>query len=224
MLSTCPTAIMCDVNCLFNTFKDRVAGSVLRHEAGHMLGLCRNLEHGNGSHCRNHSCLMRYTPGIGFQIGLLFHIPWRGELCAACREDLVISRQQTCQETLSFVGPFLVRHEDHYDVVRLPRCDLIATGTREELYDWRNMLARLKDGIRNGVENGVISQDAFQRKAQNTLVWRDVVSPDGVMADPNEFCEILNQASQDPCPEIRKYAHRLLNKPILAATENRSGK
>lgn len=208
---TCPTAIVCDIDSVFRTFGGQAAGSVLKHEAGHVLGLSRSPEHGDGVHCRNPGCLMRPTPGIGTQIGLLFRVPWKGRLCDACEHDLEASLSHASPENLSFLGPFLVRHEDEYDVIRLPNYDMLAIGPMEKAYDWQTMLARAKETIRRGFAEGTARQTVTRGRFKGMGTWRTMAPSAGNAPGTDRFRAILARAAQDPCPQIRKYAQRLLS-------------
>lgn len=211
--ATCPTAIVCDVDRYFRTFKDRAAGAILRHEAGHVLGLCRSPEHGDGSHCRSPGCLMQQSPGVGTQIGLLFGVPWKDRLCDACERDLKASLTEATPENLSFAGPFLVRHEDDYDVVRLPGGDLLVVEPRDGTYRWQPMLAMVKDRIKEAVADGALAQPK-SRQSKGMFTYHNVFYPTDAGPETDRYWSILSKAAQDPCPVIRRQVGILLkNQP-----------
>lgn len=207
---TCPTAIVCDIDSVFRTFGGKAAGSALKHEAGHVLGLSRSSEHGDGAHCRNSGCLMRPTPGIGTQIGLLFRVPWKGRLCDACERDLEASLSHVSPENLSFSGPFLVRHEDEYDAIRLPSYDMLVIEPLQAAYNWRTILTQAKETIRKSFDNGTARQTAARGRFKGMGTWRTMVYPTDAAPGTDRFRAILAGAAQDPCPQIRQYAQRLL--------------
>jgi hypothetical protein len=43
---------------------------IIRHESGHVLGLCQNTAHGDGAHCAKHGCLMYPMPDWLSRLGL----------------------------------------------------------------------------------------------------------------------------------------------------------
>lgn len=65
-----PCTIFYDVG-VFDLTRSEIAANLLTHELGHVLGLCKNLTHGDGAHCRNDGCLMRPTQGISVTRTLL---------------------------------------------------------------------------------------------------------------------------------------------------------
>jgi len=96
---------------------------ILKHEAGHVLGLCRNLSHGDGVHCRN-ACLMQergLTISISkWLIGSDYKSKPPTDLCADCRQDLIRIKERQTPSGMEFKGPVLVRHEQQYTVYTLP--------------------------------------------------------------------------------------------------------
>jgi len=207
----CPTAILCDMDRYFRSFKES-AGTLLRHEAGHVLGLCRNREHGDGTHCRNHGCLMERTPAFESQIMMQFGMPWKGKLCGDCERDLENARSQSSPNNLSFAGPFLVRHEDEYDVVRLPRADALLIAMTDEVCHAKMLLEKMKERIKSWVASGTFPQPKSRRQSAGGLICHDIFFPAEVGPESARFRTILSKAAEDPSLSIRKYARAFLNR------------
>lgn len=116
-----PCAIYYDV-AYWRVFQQHFFAKALKHEAGHVLGLCKSTTHGDGAHCRNKDCLM--WPKISVRLRtILFGIapPKKQEdLCEDCRRDLEAARQSDPDSHLTFSGPVLVRREQGYFVASLP--------------------------------------------------------------------------------------------------------
>ncbi|MEN6578960.1 MAG: hypothetical protein ABFD90_21635 [Phycisphaerales bacterium] len=211
VVPACPTAILCDMDRYFRSFKG-TAGALLRHEAGHILGLCRNREHGDGTHCRNHGCLMERTPALESQIVMQFGVPWKGKLCGDCERDLGNARSQASPSNLSFAGPFLVRHEDEYDVVRLPRGDALVIAPTDEIYHGETLLERMKERIRSWVASGTSLPPRPRGQSAGSLSCHQIFFPTDVGPETARFRTILSRAAEDPSPSIRKYARAFLNR------------
>jgi len=92
---------------------------LLKHEAGHVLGLCLNIESSGRevSHCRN-KCLMQ----PGFSGSILRYVKGMPttELCDDCRQKIAALKAQEISPKMEFKGPFLVRYEEQYRVATLP--------------------------------------------------------------------------------------------------------
>lgn len=203
---TCPTTILCNLGALAKR-KDEMAGAVLRHEAGHVLGLCSNPEHGDRSHCHNYGCLMMRAPSFGSWLGVKFGASWEAKLCEDCECDIENARLQPSPDNLSFAGPFLVRHEDGYDVISQERCALLFMGPTGKPYDWRALLAQVKKNIRKGIEKGTVP-----RKYKGTQFQCAVLTSPDIAAGSEQYQAILREAAQDPSPPISRVAQILLKK------------
>jgi len=109
------------VNVAWNRlFHKRMAARMAQHEAGHILGLCKNPSHTSGAHCTNDGCLMgAITISVS---GWLFGAPPRQQsLCGDCTADLALSKSPRIQlHKMSFRGPVLLRQEEGYFVAVLP--------------------------------------------------------------------------------------------------------
>lgn len=96
-------------------------GLILKHEAGHLLGLVQNESHGLGFHCTNRLCLMRAKLMIDMPRALFSAQKTRQtNLCASCRHDLSTWRAAPALTNVFFVGPVLIRAEQGYFVATLP--------------------------------------------------------------------------------------------------------
>ena len=117
---------------------------VLNGEAGHVLGLCANPAHGDGSHCGDPACVMYHRLPI-FGLG-------RRELCPRCEEDLANARRMPSPRGLLFRGPFLIRQENGYLVVAAPGylalklCPLESSDLSAELRAARSLVSDAKPG------------------------------------------------------------------------------
>ncbi len=139
-----PCAIYYDV-AYWKVFQKHFFAKVLRHEAGHVLGLCKSTTHGDGAHCRNKGCLMR--PKIGIRLRtILFGITPPEEyenLCEDCLSDLETVRQSGLDEHLIFSGPVLVRREQSYFVASLPMTVKVSFQPIDS-FDGREMFANTR--------------------------------------------------------------------------------
>lgn len=153
---------------------------------------------------------MRRTPEVESQIGLLFGIPWRARLCDDCEQDINISGTGTSPSNLSFAGPFLVRHEDNYDVVRLRSCDLLVVEPEHGAYRWETILAKVEEKIGKAAGDGTIPQPDPRKRFTGMLIYRDVFYPTDRGPGTDRYRAILGEATQDPCPAIRRHARGFL--------------
>ena len=99
---------------------------VVKHELGHILGLCSNESHGDGAHCDN-KCLMREDAKVGWGNAWIRSVmgmdPRRDApigLCNDCEQDLRDTAQSQTDSTTEFHGPFFIRKEKGYVVASLP--------------------------------------------------------------------------------------------------------
>jgi hypothetical protein len=91
--------------------KNRIARNVMLHEAGHVLGLCRNTAHGNGIHCANDGCIVAPVR-ISISRSIL-QLPFRKlDLCADCQKDIEMTQAANPASDMSFNGPFFVWRKD----------------------------------------------------------------------------------------------------------------
>lgn len=93
-----------------SAWSERLRRECLLHELGHCLGLVRNAEHGEETHCTEATC----------RSAAVLSPASAGDWCAACRADLARFREDPGRQPLSFHGALLVREEAGYWVSHLP--------------------------------------------------------------------------------------------------------
>jgi hypothetical protein len=181
---------------------DKMIKFTLPHEAGHVLGLCKNTEHSDGVHCTKKECLMRPGPDFLPSLGLLlFGIPFKSDLCDDCLSDLKAYKSESADPNLAFDGPFLIRKEGGYSVASLPYCDLLVPAALEDEFVWRDALAELKKTI---TENGY---GEYWKKGVYRM--RGLIRPDDTeqpSEDVIDYPDVFTKAASDPNPFVRRYA------------------
>ena len=141
-----PCMIYYDVN-FCRMVKNRVARNVMLHEAGHVLGLCRNTAHGDGSRCANDDCIMNSVP-ISISRSIL-QLPFKKQdLCADCQKDIEMTQAANPVSDMSFNGPFLVWRKDGWLLASLPVSD-VAFFPGTNTFDSRDMLVKMKSYVRD---------------------------------------------------------------------------
>jgi len=224
VLLYCPTTIFYNTGRL-RQLPDCIHVDRLRHEAGHVLGLCHNRSHGDGVHCRSYGCLMRrkaeelssLTRIVGAHLGLK---PDPCPLCQHCLRDLGAPRAADRDESLSFAGPFLVRREEGYAVVRLPQCELVMPS--EGTFEWREALESARSRVSGSVtEQTKIAGDPVgdgrqpvararprkvPGKGQAMFFFRVLPARDmgSSRSARDQQLALLAKASEDPCPVTRR--------------------
>lgn len=213
VLFTCPSTIFWNVD-YARSWPDQTRIDMLRHELGHILGLCRNTEHGDGAHCDKHGCLMFPRPDLLSQIGGRAHLYYREQrLCDDCRRDLKQAAETPCDDNLSFAGPFLIRKEDGYSVAALPFCELIVPHPVPAEFDWQEALDRAKACVRKAMgrvrrEEGDLKKyhegafTAFLGASQTT----------GLTEMLEQDIAALSRATNDPSAGVRRLASHMLKK------------
>jgi hypothetical protein len=202
-----PTGIFINVD-YGDLLPEAAAIHIIRHESGHVLGLCQNTAHGDGAHCANYGCLMCPMPDWLSTLGANLHLYFREHrLCGDCERDLSAYRQGPPEESLSFVGPFLIRKADGYCVASLPFCDLLIGSPTPGVFDWRRALSQTKAGIRQSVPGG-----SGQRRLSRTdhlMYWANFYGRPEKNMSPEEVEQkttILTKALKDPSPGVRRVA------------------
>ena len=95
---------------------------IMIHELGHILGLSKNTNHGDGAHCRNENCVMFPQILVGMRTWL-FGIPpekRQDKFCDDCLSDIEVTKKNQSDGKLHFLGPLLVRREEGYTVATAP--------------------------------------------------------------------------------------------------------
>lgn len=197
----CPCAIFFNVD-----YAGRWYRFTIKHEAGHVLGLCKKTTHGNGTHCRNYGCLMCATPDLLSQLGSLVGSSPDGQLCADCKHDLDLWKSEDAGSNLVFKGPFLIRREDGYSVASLPYCDLIIPAPVESVFDWKDALSHIKNKMKEAYRI-TLNEDRESKKVR----WyvRGLYGLPNENASPESVTDklsILTRAADDPCPLVKSYA------------------
>jgi hypothetical protein len=204
---SCPCMIFFDVG-YFHITKGKTEMSALKHESGHVLGLCKNTTHCDGAHCRNHGCVMCAMPDLLSQVALLVGSGLDWQLCADCRHDLEVWRSEDVDPNLVFKGPFLIRREDGYFVASLPYCDLIILSPMEDMFDWQEVLLQIKEQIRQAYRRKDSKEYRESKKALCHIATIYIPATKGVLPlSTTEALAILTKAADDPCPLIRRVAN-----------------
>jgi hypothetical protein len=92
---------------------------------------------------------MYRSPGLLPTFGLLLGSRIEKHLCTDCQRDLETWKSADVDPRLAFKGPFLIRREEDYSVVSLPYCEFMIPTHVEGTLDWKELLAFLKDTIRD---------------------------------------------------------------------------
>jgi hypothetical protein len=200
VLFPCPSAIFYNVD--YGYRLNKMIKLTLPHEAGHVLGLCKNTEHSDGAHCRNKECLMRQSPDNLPSLGLLlFGSPFKSDLCDGCLSDLEAYKSESANPNLTFNGPFLIRKEDGYSVASLPYSDVLIPAALEDEFDWQKMLAKLKETIKETDFGEYWKKGAYR-------LWGlcrrdDTENPQESVID---YADVLTRATGDPSPLVKHVA------------------
>ncbi len=203
--SFCPCSVLFNAS-YFRISKGKAEEFALKHELGHILGLCRNPEHSDGAHCKNQACLMYKSPGLLNTFGLLFGSRIEKKLCIDCQKDLKTLKSLDYDPKLSFKGPFLIRREDGYAVASLPYYDVIVP-TYVESIDWTQFLSLTKDGMRE--RWAALNEDrrSSRRGWYFKGHWHDPPRKDPSSESVTvDLATLLRKATGDPCPLIKSFA------------------
>jgi hypothetical protein len=228
----------------FNTAFDRAfskqtASRLFQHEAGHVLGLCKNKSHANGAHCTNKSCLMG-TVTVSISRWLFGIPPRKQELCQDCLRDLALARQAGPHQRMSFRGPALVRQEKGYLVASLPFHikvsfrPLASFDGQEMAADARRLLVEAKAKARKTRRDVVVPlvhcRDRWKTVAEKRAALRRVIEdPSPYVANwAKEELKKLDDKVSPPSPQTqpagkavsrgRRAAARLMSLSCASAT------
>jgi hypothetical protein len=190
-----PAAIFVDR--YYNPWGHEMWDLFVMHEMGHLLGLTKNLAHGDGMHCDDRNCLMNEKGRIGLLGWLLGRDRPRSQddLCARCRQDLEAYLKIEAEPGLRFSGPVLIRSGRGYHVISLPGFVELYVGSLGKL-DYRDILVdarRASAGLRGGGSVWVYYREAADTDGRNTRV-------------PSA----LENARSDPYELVRRIAEREL--------------
>ena len=210
-VSTGPWGIFWNVD-YARSFSRPMKVDMLRHELGHVLGLCQNTPHGDGAHCRKYGCLMHWMPDWASQVGGMTHVFFREHaLCEDCERDLALARQAPPDDALSFVGPFLIRRMDGYSVASLLADDIIIAAPTPDGFDWRKALHQSKAGIRRIVQDALAKSRDWRPSHRAT--WGGLYDRRAGETRPEvleQDIAILRKAVDDPSPSVRGTASAML--------------
>lgn len=166
----------------------------LLHEVGHVLGLARGLDHGDGMHCDDPRCLMNAKARMGFFRWLIGRDRprYQHDLCEKCTFELRRYRDLPADPDLRFVGPLLVRSERAYHVLSLPGFVELYVGPLERL------------------EPGRVLKDAHDLSANLRTggVWVNYRSGLTGGQAGEALSAALRHAGRDPYELIRRIAER----------------
>jgi hypothetical protein len=174
-------------------------GLLLMHEAGHVLSLTQNENHGFNNHCTDGKCLMAPKLQVDLPRALFSKQKTRQtELCAKCQADLLQGRIAAAPTNLSFLGPVLVRSERGYFVAVLPGEMLLFSGNLANF----DVEALLKENRENTGSPDSTGEVQSQRR------W-------GIrLLDPQEDWErqmaALDNAKMDRLEDVRKACTNLM--------------
>jgi hypothetical protein len=177
---------------------------ILQHEIGHLLGLCRNESHGNGTHCNYHGCLMQSSPTLASQTKWLFGGEPKVELCSECQQDLNSNRSQT-PGNLYFEGPFLMRKEGSYAIAMLGGTYLLFIPNQLLAdFDWKEVLLETKRTLPNTLKT-------WKEKGKGSgRIWAVLQSRDSSLPDEAYISAIKDASKTDPSQNVRSYARQEL--------------
>ena len=198
----CPCAIFFNMD-----YAGRWYRFTIKHEAGHVLGLCKNTTHGNGTHCRNYGCLMCARPDLLSQLGSLVGSSPDGQLCADCKHDLELWKSEDAGSNLIFKGPFLVRQQEGYSVASLPYCHILIPAPIEDEFDWQKTHLRLKEDLR-----GRDFSEYWKKGVYRIWGLGRPHNKDDSQDSTIDYFDILTRAAADPCPFVRRHAAKELEK------------
>ena len=133
-----------------------------------------------------------------------FILGWQRRLCKRCVAELADSSRQAPPSNLCFVGPVLVRSENGYHILSLPRCMRIVLGDLAE-QDCRDFAA----GVR--AETPAPSDD-------NEEFLVDAQIKQEVLDDPVKMRDIINRVKNDPYEAVRGAAAKIWSEAEPACT------
>jgi hypothetical protein len=173
----------------------------LLHEIGHVLGLARDLDHGDGMHCNDMQCLMNEKARVEF-LGWLSgeeRPHYQHDLCDRCRCELDHYRNLPADPGLSFAGPLLVRSEGDYHVLSLPGFVELYIGSLAQL----DPRAVLKDAHRHSAH------------LRHGGLWVNLRV--GLIGEHNRdaLTAALKHARHDPYAPVRRIAEREARSGVL---------
>jgi hypothetical protein len=181
-----PTMILMNMRC---ATRDGVA-DLLRHEAGHVLGLGNRPVGAKYAHCLESSCLMYSTfPDAFARLFLSKESLGPRKLCPQCLAQLTPAGKPAPVPGMRFVGPVLVREEAGYHVLGLVGRVKVIIGELTD-QDCRDFAAavRAETPVRGGASG---DRTGWSAKSE-------------ACRDPVKLAEILHHAEADPYASVRE--------------------
>jgi len=188
---------------------DKAEEGFLLHEIGHVLGLVHTLDHGDGVHCHDPSCIMYPNIRFSFWKWITFQNPIaRRNLCEGCRTDLLRAPQKYGTGKSRWMGPVLMRVEDGYCVASLPGTVMLWFGAPEK-FDVQ--------AHRDGVD---VHSDLFDIiRHRNGVVTAWTVDP--MYWDGKDLPKAVQNAQSDPWSIVRNIASEKEDRIIESALPER---
>jgi len=173
---------------------------ILLHEAGHLLGLAGRPTYASGYHCLGFTCLMNKR-----FLFSRFILGWQRRPCKRCVAQLAESSMQPPPANLRFVGPVLVRSENGYDVMSLPKRVRMVLGDLTE-QNCRDFAAGVHDETPSpGGDNEEFLVDAHIDQA--------------VLDDPAKMRDLIRRVKNDPYEAVRRAAAKIWPEAEAAGTD-----
>ncbi len=209
-----PSAIFIDINYINKSnmgLLRKHQGQLLKHEAGHILGLNWSQKANSPWHCPNKKCLMYDRYEIDILKVLTFQKIRPKEFCNSCKEHLNKTRESQDDTDLRFMGTVMVRSERDYHVLSLPGFVKLHFGSLSSVR-WQDVLAEAQ------TETAI-------RNAQPDTVTVVVGTDKGTGFDEESAAlnKVLASAKNDPCRTVRLGVNAIeqgLNRNYRQVTSN----
>ena len=205
-----PTTVFFNVSYMKNDLEAQL--HALKHELGHVLGLCKNPTHGNGIHCKN-KCLMRgwVDNGLSTPLLKLIGLSNKGaDLCEDCLADIELIKSEPNISYLHFTGPFFVRNENDYTIASTLLTFIIIPSiyVYEFNVDQQRIISQLKSHIEKNVDYLTDEKQIKAMKNNEMKIFLAFYHPDsGLNFDYSKYQDLLEKIKDDPCENIRTIAH-----------------
>jgi hypothetical protein len=173
---------------------------VLLHEVGHLLGLAGRPTRASDYHCLDAGCLMNKC--FHFH---RFVLGWQRRLCRRCVAQLADSSRPPPPSNLRFIGPVLVRSENGYHILSLPKRMRIVVGDLAE-QDCRDFVA-------------AVHAETTSPGGDNDEFRVDEVVKQEVVDEPAEMRDIINRVKDDPYEAVRDAAAKIWSEAESACTQ-----
>ncbi len=188
-----PSAIYIDTNYINKTNMGALSehqDQLLKHEAGHILGLNWSQKANSPWHCKDRACLMYGTYDVDIFKLLTFQKTAKKELCNSCKGYLTETRNSQEDTDLRFMGPVMVRSEKDYHVLSLPGFVKLHFGSLNSVR-WQDVLAQAQ------TETPIRAS-----KPDSVAVVIGTEHGEGV-DESMTLSEVIATAKNDPCQTVR---------------------